>query len=361
MSNRAKKLLIAGGGTGGHLFPALAICEEWEAQGGEVLFVGTARGLENRILPQKGKNLALIKVGKIKGGGIVGRIKTLLGLPLALLSAINIVRKFKPDVVLGVGGYASAPAVAAARLLFIPTALHEQNALPGLTNRYLSRIATKIFISFQAATEHFSHNNIQLTGNPVNQEFHKQAIKPAPKAGEPWQFLIFGGSLGAKVFGEIVPPALAKLKEAGVNFTVQHQVQEDSLERVQNFYDQNNITAQTATFFQDMAKVYKTADIIICRAGATTVTELSALGKPALLIPYPYAADDHQAANAQAYADKGAGWMRRQEDTDPQWLADFLNKRTQNPQELETTAQNAKKLATPNAAKDIVEGLLGLV
>ncbi|MBF0194041.1 MAG: undecaprenyldiphospho-muramoylpentapeptide beta-N-acetylglucosaminyltransferase [Magnetococcales bacterium] len=361
MSCQGKKLLIAGGGTGGHLFPALAICEEWETQGGEVLFVGTPRGLENRILPQKGKNLALIKVGKIKGGGITGKIKTLLGLPMALLSAIKIVRNFKPDVVLGVGGYASAPAVAAAKLLFIPTALHEQNAMPGLSNRMLSRIATKIFISFGAAKEHFTHKNIQLTGNPVNQEFHKQAIKPPPTKGEPWQILIFGGSLGAKVFGEIVPPALAKLKEENINFQVQHQVQADNIEQVQEFYNNNNINAKTTSFFQDMSNVYAKADIVICRAGATTVTELSALGKPALLIPYPYAADDHQAANAQAYADKGAGWMQRQEDTSPQWLTEFLKQRTNNPSELKTTAQNAKKLATPNAAQDIVKGLLGLI
>ncbi|MBF0445347.1 MAG: undecaprenyldiphospho-muramoylpentapeptide beta-N-acetylglucosaminyltransferase [Magnetococcales bacterium] len=361
MSCQGKKLLIAGGGTGGHLFPALAICEEWEAQGGEVLFVGTPRGLENRILPQKGKNLALINVGKIKGGGITGRIKTVLGLPMALMSAIKILREFKPDVVLGVGGYASTPAVAAARLLFIPTAIHEQNAMPGLSNRMLSRIATKIFISFSAAKEHFAHKNIQLTGNPVNQEFHNQAIKPPPKEGEPWHILIFGGSLGAKVFGEIVPPALAQLKEEGINFQVQHQVQTDSIEQVQKFYNENNITAQTAAFFHNMSAVYAKADIVICRAGATTVTELSALGKPALLIPYPYAADDHQAANAQAYADKGAGWMRRQEETTPQWLTDFLKQCFKNPAELKSKAQNAKKLATPNAAQDIVKGLLGLL
>ncbi|MBF0358646.1 MAG: undecaprenyldiphospho-muramoylpentapeptide beta-N-acetylglucosaminyltransferase [Magnetococcales bacterium] len=360
MNCQGKKLLIAGGGTGGHLFPALAIAEEWEAEGGEVLFVGTPLGLESRIIPQRGKKLALIKVGKIKGGGIKGRIKTIIGLPLALLSAIKIVRNFQPDVVLGVGGYASAPAVAAAKLLFIPTAIHEQNAMPGLSNRVLSHVVRQIFISFAAAKDHFSNPNIQLTGNPVNQTFHHSAIKPPPAKGQPWQILIFGGSMGARVFGEVIPPALAQIKAEGINFQVQHQVQEDSLERVREFYKENNITASTKTFFQDMSKVYAEADIVICRAGATTLTELAALGKPALLIPYPYAADDHQAANAQAFANNGAGWMCRQKEASPEWLAEFLKQRFANPKELQTTAESAKKLATPDAAKSIVKGLLEL-
>jgi UDP-N-acetylglucosamine--N-acetylmuramyl-(pentapeptide) pyrophosphoryl-undecaprenol N-acetylglucosamine transferase len=361
MNCQGKKLLIAGGGTGGHLFPAIAVAQQWEAEGGEVLFVGTARGLENRILPKQGKKLALIKVGQFKGGGVMGKLRTLLGLPQALFSAISIVKEFRPDVVLGVGGYASAPAVAAARVLFIPTALHEQNAMPGLTNRLLSRIAKQIFISFAAAKEHFSNTNILLTGNPVNSAFHRMELKPTPDADQPFQILIFGGSLGARVFGEIVPPALEKLQQAGFNFQVQHQVQADSLERVRNFYKNSGITAKTETFFDDMSKIYATADLVICRAGATSVCELAALGKPALLIPYPYAADDHQAANAKAFAATGAGWMQKQEETSIEWLADFLQERLSNPKELQTTAQQARKLATPQAAMDIVKGLLGLI
>jgi UDP-N-acetylglucosamine--N-acetylmuramyl-(pentapeptide) pyrophosphoryl-undecaprenol N-acetylglucosamine transferase len=355
-----KRLLIAGGGTGGHLFPALAVAEQWEAEGGKVLFVGTPRGLENRILPQRGKELALIKVGQYKGGGIVGKLHTIMGLPMALLSAVRIVNRFKPDVVLGVGGYASAPAVAAARLLFIPTALHEQNALPGLTNRLLSRIARQIFISFAAAREHFSNTNVKLTGNPVNGRFHQMALKPVMESGQPMQILIFGGSLGARIFGEILPPALEKLHRAGFKFQLQHQVQADSLARVRDFYKKAGITAKTETFFEDMTAVYGQADLVICRAGATTVAELAALGKPALLIPYPYAADDHQAANARAFADAGAGWMCRQEEITPDWLNDFLTERLSNPEQLQETASQARKLATPQAAKEIVRELLEL-
>ncbi|MBF0454047.1 MAG: undecaprenyldiphospho-muramoylpentapeptide beta-N-acetylglucosaminyltransferase [Magnetococcales bacterium] len=360
MNETRPKLLIAGGGTGGHLFPALAVAEQWEALGGEVLFVGTPKGLENRILPQRGKQLALIKVGQYKGGGVLGKLRTLAGLPLALLSAIHIVKNFKPDVVLGVGGYASAPAVAAARLLFIPTALHEQNALPGLTNRLLSRIANKVFISFDAAKDHFSNPNLQLTGNPVHGGFHQMAPKPAPQADRPFQILIFGGSLGARVFGEIVPPALERLKQAGFVFQVQHQVQADRLESVRKAYQQSGIQAETQPFFDDMSAAYAKADLVICRAGATTVAELAALGKPALLIPYPYAADDHQAANAQAFATTGAGWMRRQEEVSPEWLVDFLTERLSHPDTLHTAGQQARSLATPQAATHIVEGLLAL-
>ncbi len=360
LSLQGKKLLIAGGGTGGHLFPAIAVADEWEAQGGAVLFVGTPRGLENRVLPKLGKNLALIKVGKLKGGGILGKLRTVAGLPLALVGALRILRQFKPDVVLGVGGYASAPAVAAARLLFIPTALHEQNAMPGLTNRLLARIAKRIFLSFAAARDHFNHSDMHLTGNPVNSAFHSMDPKPLPDGTKPFEILIFGGSLGARVFGELIPPALEELHRAGFRFKVQHQVQKDSLERVRKFYADCGIDAVTATFFDDMKTVYARADLVICRAGATSVAELSALGKPALLIPYPFAADDHQAANAKAYAASGAGWMRRQEETTKQWLVDFLKKRLENPADLQSAAENARKLATPDAAGDIVQGLITL-
>ena len=361
MNCQHKKLLIAGGGTGGHLFPALAIAQKWEDAGGEVLFVGTPKGLENRILPAQGKQLALIKVGQFKGGGLPGKIKTLIGLPAALLSALKIVKNFQPDVVLGVGGYASAPAVAAARILFIPTAIHEQNAMPGLTNRLLSRLVKKVFLSFAAAQDHFTHGTTQLTGNPVNQTFYQLPMKPPPTPEQPFNILIFGGSLGARIFGEIVPPALAKLKESGFAFQVQQQVQADSLERVTNFYKAHGIDAETKTFFDDMSSAYQKADLIICRAGATTITELAALGKPALLIPYPHATDDHQAANAQAFAEAGAGWMRRQADTTPEWLTDFLSEKINNPTPLKTNSQNARTLATPNAASAIVAGLLGLL
>ncbi|MBF0448614.1 MAG: undecaprenyldiphospho-muramoylpentapeptide beta-N-acetylglucosaminyltransferase [Magnetococcales bacterium] len=355
-----KRLLIAGGGTGGHLFPAMAIAEAWESMAGEVLFVGTPRGLESRIIPQRGKKLALIPVGQYKGGGLIGKLRTLLGLPMALLRAVKIVRSFKPDIVLGVGGYASAPAVAAARLLGIPTALHEQNALPGLTNRLLSRIAKRIFISFAEAGAYLPVSRTRLTGNPVNHRFHQMAIKPLPKPEEPFRILIFGGSLGARIFSEIVPSALVRLRAAGFDFQVQQQVQEAQLQAVTDFYNQQGITAEIAPFFEDMVQAYQLADLVICRAGATTVSELAALGKPALLIPYPFAADDHQTANARAFAETGAGWMQRQEKMSSEWLSDFLFKRLSNPEELRLTAQQARNRAHPQAASDIVNGLLSL-
>lgn len=360
MNGPKKRLLIAGGGTGGHLFPALAVAEQWEKEGGEVLFVGTPQGLESRILPERGKSLALIRVGRYQGGGILGKLRTILGLPQALLHALRIVRRFQPDVVLGVGGYASAPAVVAARLLAIPTALHEQNALPGLTNRLLSRLASQIFISFEAARGHFSTARVLHTGNPVNHLFHQQPLKPAPRRGEPFHLLIFGGSLGAQVFGERIPPVLAALRQSGRALVVAHQVQANQQEQVQALYERCAMPATVQGFFDNMAERYQQADLVLCRAGATTVAELAALGKPALLIPYPYAADDHQTANAQAFAETGAGWMCPQEQMTPEWLTHFLTERLNQPETLTIAAAQARKLATPLAAQHIVEKLLAL-
>ncbi len=362
MSPAGRRLLIAGGGTGGHLFPALAIAEAWEADGGEVLFVGTPSGLENRLLPQQGKNLALLRVGRIKGGGLTARLRTLLGLPLALLQAVKILRRFRPHVVLGVGGYASAPALVAAALLRLPTAIHEQNAHAGLANRLLGRLVRRIFLSIDAAAPFFPEKRIEITGNPVRAALRRAADDPALLAGDrPFQLLVFGGSLGARIFAETVPPALKLLKKTGIPFRVQHQVQETDLERVTEFYRNEGIDAETAPFFTDMVNAYHRADLVICRAGATSLAELITLGKPALLIPYPFAADDHQTANAASLVAVGGGWMQRQGTLTPEWLATFLEERIIDPQGLLTAGRQAKSLARPDAARDIVRHLLAMV
>ena len=361
MNTRNRRLLIAGGGTGGHLFPALAIGEAWEAEAGEVLFVGTPGGLENRIVPQQGKKLALLNVGQIKGGSWSVRLRTLLGLPGALLQAILIVRRFRPHVVLGVGGYASAPAVVAARLLGISTAIHEQNARAGFANRLLGRVVDRILLSFADAAPAFPARGIVVTGNPVRRVICELAAQPElPPGDRPFHLLVFGGSQGARVFGETVPPALALLKHAGVPFQVRHQVQQADLERVRGFYQREGIDAETAPFFPDMVAAYRQADLVICRAGATSLAELVVLGKPALLIPYPFAADDHQTANAESLVAVGGGWMQRQGTFTPEWLAEFLQARMADPTGLLAAGRQARTLARPDAAREIVGHLLQL-
>ncbi|MBF0588725.1 MAG: undecaprenyldiphospho-muramoylpentapeptide beta-N-acetylglucosaminyltransferase [Magnetococcales bacterium] len=389
------RLMIAGGGTGGHLFPAIAVCEEVERQGGEVLFVGTARGLESRILPKMGKNLATLEVGQLKGRGVMRRLRTLMGLPKAWLAARKLVRAFRPHAVLGMGGYASAPAVAAAWSMGVATALHEQNAKPGMTNRYLGQLADRIFLSFPQAAGAFSASKGVLVGNPVRGNFwgvqsasrslagagqRSAGIRggapaesaapgnPASRVAEDQQngvanrlsILIFGGSQGAEIFSKMAPPALIRLRAHGVGVEVRHQAPKGDVEALEATYGQAGIEAQVVPFIDDMASAYRGADLVICRAGATTVAELAAVGRGALLVPYPYAADDHQAANAMALEEIGGGWMRRQEHLDADWLYDFLKQRVEDPEGLQKTGEAARQLARPDAAERMVESLWAL-
>ncbi|MBF0612636.1 MAG: undecaprenyldiphospho-muramoylpentapeptide beta-N-acetylglucosaminyltransferase [Magnetococcales bacterium] len=352
--SEAPRLLIAGGGTGGHLFPGLAVADAWQQAGGETLFVGTPHGLEARLLPAQGRALALLQVGKLKGGGIKGRLFTLLGLPLALWQAWQIVRTFRPQVVLGVGGYASAPAVVAAWLAGIPVALHEQNALPGMTNRWLGRLAQKIFISFPQAAAWFGHKH-SFTGNPVRQAL----LQPkGEKTGEqPFHLLVFGGSLGASVFSQVVPPAVKQLHTEGVVLKITQQARQEDLAALAEFYRQAGVDGEVTSFIEDMATAYHASDLVICRAGATSIAELAALGKAALLVPYPHAADDHQTANGQAWAATGGGWMVPQQAFTVPWLVDFLRHWATNRDSLPQEGAKAKQLANPNAAQVMAEQL----
>ncbi|MBF0137054.1 MAG: undecaprenyldiphospho-muramoylpentapeptide beta-N-acetylglucosaminyltransferase [Magnetococcales bacterium] len=358
------RLLIAGGGTGGHLFPAMAVADAWqEVTGGEVLFVGTPWGLESRLLPREGRRLATLRVGRLKGGGILRRLHTLAGLAPALWGAWAILREFQPHVVLGVGGYASAPAVVAARLLGLPAVLHEQNALPGLANRLLGRLAHTICVSFPQAASLFPGRKVLSTGNPVRGSLVQAAGTPRISSpGDPLQVLIFGGSQGAQVFTDVVPAALAALAKPGnhVPIRVQHQVREADVTTVETFYRQAGIPAICAPFFQDMAGAYAAADLVIARAGATTLAELMIMGKPALLIPYPFAADDHQTANARALVEAGGAWMQTQTGFTVSWLTEFLQQRLADRQGLEQVGKRAGSLANPHAARQIVAILTAL-
>ncbi|MBF0284808.1 MAG: undecaprenyldiphospho-muramoylpentapeptide beta-N-acetylglucosaminyltransferase [Magnetococcales bacterium] len=363
MNSEKRRLLIAGGGTGGHLFPALAVAEAWEAQGGETLFVGTPRGLEAKLLPGMGKRLALLDVGPLKGGGAGQRLRTLLGLPGAVRQAAALLDEFAPHAALGVGGYASAPAMAAAWMKKIPTLLHEQNARPGLTNRWLSRIAREVCISFPEAEAAFAGRRapVRLTGNPVRSALFQVSEAMRWRGGrKPFQLLIFGGSQGARIFSQTVPRALETLDGSGVFLQVRHQAPEEDLAELRATYEAMGIPAQVERFIQDMAKAYEAADLVICRAGATTAAELTAVGRAALFVPYPHAADDHQTANAQSLVNAGAGWMMRQEEFSPAALSLFLRQRTGNPDELIAAAQKTRTLARPGAATEIVGRLTAL-
>nr|CRH06763.1 GT28 : related to UDP-GlcNac:undecaprenyldiphospho-muramoylpentapeptide-b-N-acetylglucosaminyltransferase [Candidatus Magnetococcus massalia] len=358
----AKRLLIAGGGTGGHLFPALAVAHAWQARHGEgsVHFIGGRRGLENRLVPEQGFSLETLPVGQLKGRGLLHKARTALGLMPVILKARSMLKQFAPHVVLGVGGYASAPAMVAARWLGIATALHEQNALPGLTNRLLSRASGRVFVSFPSLCNRFPGRSCSLTGNPVRQELTEveRLITPTQFGPDrPLKLLIFGGSQGASLFNSALPEALAPLAAERMQFAITQQVRDIEPEALQTRYGELGINAEVTPFIDDMAAAYSKADLVISRAGATTVAELAAAGRPALMIPYPYAADDHQAANADALAEVGGGWMVRQEQFDAAWLSNFLRQRYRDPNILQQAATQARTIAQPQAAETIVQAL----
>ncbi|MEO5376384.1 MAG: undecaprenyldiphospho-muramoylpentapeptide beta-N-acetylglucosaminyltransferase [Magnetococcus sp. DMHC-6] len=364
MSNQPSlRLLIAGGGTGGHLFPALAVAQAWEERGGTVLFVGTEQGLENRILPTMGKDLVLLKIGRLKGVGVSDKIRTLLKIPQAIFASMGIIRTFAPHAILGVGGYACGPTVLAGWMLGLPTALHEQNAKPGLTNRLLSRVVQRVFVSFPGTETAFAGCSVHLTGNPVRPIFFQQPRHrdPSFKNQDPFSILVFGGSLGATIFSTLVPQALAKLEGLQQSLRIVHQTRATDVEELQKSYQALGIEATVVSFIHEMDAAYRAADLVICRAGATTVAELAATGTPALLIPYPHAADDHQTANAQALTICGGGWMQPQAACTPEWLGHFLKERILNQNDLKQVSEKAKILAKPEAAQQITEQIRQLI
>ncbi|MEO5335115.1 MAG: undecaprenyldiphospho-muramoylpentapeptide beta-N-acetylglucosaminyltransferase [Magnetococcus sp. YQC-5] len=357
-----KRLLLAGGGTGGHLFPALAVADLWEAGGGTTLFVGAQDGMECRVLPEAGKRLITLKIGRIKGTGVMARLGTLSGLPKVLMEAMTILRDFQPHAVLGMGGYASAPAVVAARIMGIPTLLHEQNAIPGLTNRLMGRLCSRVLTGFAQALPFFPQGRAIETGNPVRKEFPNPFPELVPPgSGEPLHLLIFGGSQGARIFTEIVPAALIQLRQAGYAFQVRQQARPEDLESLAWTYQQAGIPAETSHFFHDMSAAYQWSHLVISRAGASSVAELAACGRPALLIPYPFAADDHQTANARPLTDSGGAWTQTQKQFTVSWLVEFLTQRCQDPQGLFQVGQNARAMARPQAEATMIDEILQLL
>lgn len=354
MTLKGKKLLICAGGTGGHVFAGIAVAQEWACQGGEAVFVGTPRGLEKDIVPRYGFGICLLNVGRLKGSGLMGKLKTFLLLPRALAGAIRIVWDQRPFAVLGVGGYASGPVCLAARLLGMPTAVLEQNAHAGLTNRILGRFVDRIYVAFPAGCAFFNHRKTLLTGNPVRREMVKENYE---MPGREFCILVFGGSQGALALNRIFLEAVERLHHLWGQLRIYHQTGRLDEDKVRAFYSQKGIDAQVQTFFHNMHETVQKAHLVVCRAGAGTLTELSASARPALLVPYPHAADDHQKKNAQYFVEQNAAWMIEQKDLSADRLALLIEHLYQNPRELEEKSRNAKRLARPGAQREIVEDL----
>jgi UDP-N-acetylglucosamine--N-acetylmuramyl-(pentapeptide) pyrophosphoryl-undecaprenol N-acetylglucosamine transferase len=355
-------VLIAGGGTGGHLFPGVAIAEEFRRRNGanSVLFIGTKRGLEARMLPEIGFALETLEVEGIKGRGIARSLAALLKIPRSLIQSRRIIRGFEPDVVIGVGGYASGPAVLAARFMGVPTAIAEQNAIPGETNRILGRFADRIFVSFPETTRWFRKDRARVTGNPIRAAI-AAAKKRERKPGEPFGLLIFGGSQGAHRINLAVLEALSRLGDLKGKIRITHQTGKDDLEMVKQGYSDQAVEAQVLPFITDMAAAYGKADLLVCRAGATSIAEITASGKAAIFIPFPFAVNDHQTKNAELLVNRGAAAMIPERDLTGETLAGVIRRLAQDQGKIAEMEKNAASLGNARAAADIVDECLALL
>jgi len=359
-------MLIAGGGTGGHLFPGLALAEEVKTRHprNDVLFVGTARGLESKIVPRNGFPLELIDVGPLKRQGFGGTLRGLGQVPRAMWQSRRILRRFDPDVVVGVGGYASGPLVMTAWLLRIPTAVQEQNALPGFTNRTLGRFARACFIAFEEARAGFPPARTHLLGNPIRRAFLDNYLHAREPSEERLSILVTGGSQGAHVLNLRVAEALEMLAPAlGRRLRVVHQTGEKDLPEVAGRYralEGSGLQVQATAFIDDMASAYGQADLLVCRAGATTIAELTVCKKPAILVPFPYAADDHQTVNARSMVGSGAAILIPERDLTAQRLADELRALEADRERLRRMARQSGLLGRPEAAREIAEVCVSL-
>jgi UDP-N-acetylglucosamine--N-acetylmuramyl-(pentapeptide) pyrophosphoryl-undecaprenol N-acetylglucosamine transferase len=346
-------VIIAGGGTGGHIYPGIAIAREFKRRNADtqILFVGTSRGLETKIIPREGFNLELIEVAALKRVGLIRRVKSLLMLPKSFLQVRSLIKQVRPDVVIGVGGYASGPVVLMAALMEVPTLVAEQNALPGFTNRTLARFVKAAAVSFEE-TRRFFGEKAEITGNPVRADFFDVPIK---HPGAVIHVLITGGSQGARAINEAVIGALPLLAEERERLSFTHQTGENDFYRVRDAFEGSGLKAEVKPFIEKMVDEFARADLVISRAGATTVAELAAAGKPAIMVPFPFAADDHQRKNAEAIERAGAGRMILQAELTPERLAKELLWLIRDPQQLVRMAEASKSLGHPDAAKKVVD------
>ncbi len=347
------RVLIAGGGTGGHVIPALAIARALrDDHGAEVRMVGTARGLETKLVPEAGFMLELVQAGQLKNVSLATRAKTAFDLPRGILRCITLLREFRPHVVIGVGGYASGPAMMAALLLRVPMMAYEPNAAPGLANRLIGKRVDAAAVNFEQ-TRHF-FRNAEVTGVPVREAFFSL---PDRVSDGSQHLLVFGGSLGARALNEAMPRIAAQLLMALPRLTILHQAGGKHAESTQAAYEASGADPsrwEVRAFLDDMPARFANADLILCRSGSS-VAELAAAGKPSLLVPFPFAADNHQHKNAEIFADAGAAVLVAESELTDQRLLNELTGLLNDPERLREMAAKARTLAHPDALKRIAQ------
>jgi UDP-N-acetylglucosamine--N-acetylmuramyl-(pentapeptide) pyrophosphoryl-undecaprenol N-acetylglucosamine transferase len=357
LENYLMRVVLAGGGTGGHVIPALAIAQELKkGYGAELLFIGTPRGMENRLVPAAGFELRLVQVGALKNVSLTTRLKTAFDLPRAIGNSWRMLAEFRPDVVIGVGGYASGPAMAAAILRRIPTIAFEPNVVPGFANRMVARWVSAAAVHFQETCGYFP--NCRVTGVPVRAAFFKI---PEKVPGSRPTLLVFGGSQGARAINDAVIGSLPALQEIVPELYIIHQTGERDYTRVQGAYQQSGIEGEVQKFIDDMPAMFARADLLVCRSGASTVGEITAAGKPAIFVPFPRAADDHQNVNARALEQAGAAVVLEESKLGSGLLVETIADLMRDGSRLASMSVAARGLAHPRAVEEIaamVEGLM---
>jgi UDP-N-acetylglucosamine--N-acetylmuramyl-(pentapeptide) pyrophosphoryl-undecaprenol N-acetylglucosamine transferase len=346
--------MIMAGGTGGHVFPALAVADHLRTRGWRVVWLGARAGMEATLVPQHGYEMAWVRFSGLRGKGLIAKLLLPLNLLIAFWQSLQAIRAHRPDVVLGMGGYIAFPGGMMAALLWRPLVIHEQNSIAGLANKVLTGVADCILVAFPGALPHS-----RLVGNPVRDRIAQVAPPAQRYAGRSGslRLLVAGGSLGAAALNEIVPKALAALP-AAVRPRVTHQSGARHLDALRANYASAGVEAELVAFIDDMAQAYAEADVAICRAGATTVAELAAAGIPAILVPFPFAVDDHQTTNARYLADAGAAVLVQQRDLTPEKLAEIL--RSLSRERLLEMAEKARALGKPDAARAVADACVEL-
>ncbi len=356
MMNDVRPVLIMAGGTGGHVFPALAVADELRLRGIPVVWLGTKAGIEARLVPQAGYPIEWLSISGLRGKSAITLLLAPVRLLIACWQALNILLRKNPCAVLGMGGFASGPGGLMAWLIRKPLLVHEQNAIPGLTNKVLAKFSTVVLQAFPAVFKHAI-----TTGNPVRKSICEIAA-PEDRVSDhtgKLRLLVIGGSLGAVKLNEIIPQALAAIDES-IRPQVIHQTGLKNIESAKVVYSEFNVEARVEAFIDDMASVYEWADLVICRAGAMTVFELAAAGIASILIPYPHAVDDHQTHNAHYLESTGAAIIKQQEELTTDWLVDVINDFSSNRYKLLNMSVAARKLAIPGAAKTIADACVNV-
>jgi UDP-N-acetylglucosamine--N-acetylmuramyl-(pentapeptide) pyrophosphoryl-undecaprenol N-acetylglucosamine transferase len=364
-ARKTAKLLIAGGGTGGHVLAGVAIADAWKATHGpsaSVLFVGAEGGLEEKLVPRAGYPLELLQLGSLNRVSITRKLKTLIQLPLSFLKSAVLLLKVRPDVVLGVGGYASGPVVLMARVLsslFLirtRTAILEQNSVPGFTNRLLGKLVHRVFAAFPGTERNFLNKEVLVTGNPIRSTM--KLLPSAPR--KPFTVFIFGGSQGAFGINTLMIQALPFLNDLKDQIRIIHQTGERDYSRVLEAYQNGGLISRIEKFIDDMPSAYRESSLLICRAGASTLAEIAAVGRASLLIPLPTAADNHQEENAQVFVRADAAILMNQNHSTGKDLARTIRELIQNPKRLDQMERQVTQFYRPHAAQDVVNGLTSL-